>query len=309
MDVHPSPAEGFVRRLLANAALENLPPLQKEEQILQFLDANAQALYPTLSSPQFFPGRRWAEILALLRQTLAAATDTALRPWLEHWLERELDLRFLEAIASRSLPDDAVRRELLELAFKLLAKPDARRALIGPFTAVQLGIPDRYIESAFERRHYVHFELTKVQRLRLDSEATKSLLAVTMLLRPVIHLFTSAGGSAERQETAAVVSPQFAATVLASLRPQLRVVPPTLLRSAVTSNCSFLDDRRIEATARLAAVFGSRACNYNPQVQVDRGAHGPDSSWFNIARRNYKYYGFDIKMLDELYRIAAENGW
>jgi hypothetical protein len=42
---------------------------------------------------------------------------------------------------------------------------------------------------------------------------------------------------------------------------------------------------------------------------VDRGANGPDSSWFSVARRNYKYYGFDIKMLDELYRIAADNGW
>jgi hypothetical protein len=106
-----------------------------------------------------------------------------------------------------------------------------------------------------------------------------------------------------------VVSPQFAATVLASLRPQLPAVPPSLLRSAVSSNCSFLDDGRIEATSRLAAIFASRAGNYNPQVQVDRGAHGPDSSWFNIARRNFKYYGFDIKMLDELYRIAADNGW
>jgi hypothetical protein len=309
MDAHPGPAEGFVRRLLANAALENLPPLQKEEQILQFLHANAQALHPTLSSPQFFPGRRWAEILLELRQSLAAATDAALKPWLESWIGRELDLRFLEAIASRSLPDEAVRRELLELVFKLLAKPDARGALIGPLTAVQLGIPDRYIESAFEQRQYVHFELTKVQRLRLDPGATISFLAATMLLRPVIHLFTAAAGSPERQETAAVVSTQFASTVLASLRPQLRAVPPTLLRSAVSSNCSFLDDRRIEATARLAAVFASRARNYNPQVQGDRGAHGPDSSWFNIARRNYKYYGFDIKMLDELYRIAAENGW
>ena len=44
-------------------------------------------------------------------------------------------------------------------------------------------------------------------------------------------------------------------------------------------------------------------------TRVDRGAESPDKSWFSIARRNYKFYGFDIKMLDELYKTAAENGW
>jgi hypothetical protein len=52
-----------------------------------------------------------------------------------------------------------------------------------------------------------------------------------------------------------------------------------------------------------------RCKHYKPYTKVDRGAETPDKSWFNIARRNYKYYGFDIKMLDEFYKIAAENNW
>jgi hypothetical protein len=28
-----------------------------------------------------------------------------------------------------------------------------------------------------------------------------------------------------------------------------------------------------------------------------------------LQKKNYKYYGFDIKMIEELYRIAAENFW
>jgi hypothetical protein len=42
---------------------------------------------------------------------------------------------------------------------------------------------------------------------------------------------------------------------------------------------------------------------------VDRGADTPDKSWFSIARRNFKFYGYDVKMIDEFYKIAAENGW
>jgi hypothetical protein len=308
MDVHPGPAEGFVRRLLANPALESLPPLHKEEQILQFLEANAQALYPTLSAPEFLPGRRWAEILTVLTRALTEATDAALKPWLERWTERELDLDPLAAVGAQSVPEQAVRRELREISHKLLDKPESRRALAGPLAAVQIALPDRYLEASFRQHQYIHFELTKVQRLRLEPSGMRTLLALTLLLRPLIHLFTSGPNVSGREVTSGLVSAQFASNVLGTLRSQFRALPLNLLRSAVTSNCSFLDDRRIEATARLAAIFASRGRSYSP-VQVDRGANGPDSSWFSVARRNYKYYGFDIKMLDELYRIAADNGW
>ena len=49
--------------------------------------------------------------------------------------------------------------------------------------------------------------------------------------------------------------------------------------------------------------------NYKPEAQKDRGADTAIKSWINVARKNYKFYGYDIKMLDELYNIAADNGW
>ena len=54
MDPTLARATAFIRHVLSNPALNNLNPLKKEEQILQFLKANAQSLVPTLSSPQFF---------------------------------------------------------------------------------------------------------------------------------------------------------------------------------------------------------------------------------------------------------------
>ena len=65
----------------------------------------------------------------------------------------------------------------------------------------------------------------------------------------------------------------------------------------------------METTSRIASIFSMRCKNYKPYNKVDRGAESPDKSWFNIARRNFKFYGFDIKMLDEFYKIAAENNW
>jgi hypothetical protein len=43
--------------------------------------------------------------------------------------------------------------------------------------------------------------------------------------------------------------------------------------------------------------------------KVDRGAESPDKSWFSIAKKNADYYGFDRRMLDELYMIAGDNNW
>ena len=89
----------------------------------------------------------------------------------------------------------------------------------------------------------------------------------------------------------------------------LKLLPEPVLLSGLNGNISFLENPKMETTSRLAAIFAFRGQNYKPIARVDRGAVSPDKSWFNIARRNYKFYGFDIKMLDELYKIAGENGW
>ena len=62
MEQSQAKAEQFVTRLLANPAIKTIGPLAKEEQIRQFLKINAGQLFPTLSSPAFFPGMSWHQI-------------------------------------------------------------------------------------------------------------------------------------------------------------------------------------------------------------------------------------------------------
>jgi hypothetical protein len=97
--------------------------------------------------------------------------------------------------------------------------------------------------------------------------------------------------------------------MLPMLKKQLGSLPESLLRSGLNSNISFLEDSSTETTARLVAIFSLRCQDYKPMAKIDRGADSPDKSWLSVARRNYKFYGFDIMMLDELYKIAGENGW
>ena len=309
MDPAQGRAAAFINHLLANPALNNLNPLQKEEQILQFLRANAQSLVPTLASPQFFPGRPWSQIWRLLYSALTRETDRTLKPQLEELIRQKISFVFATQIQPNRLPEDQCRREMWEFTGRLLQKEEARKALVGPLTAIGAGFVGRYLEKAFEDRQYVHFELTKVQRLRLEIEDIEHMIHATLLLRPATQLFTVARQAGGEAVESVLVQPQFAATAFDSIKAQLKTIPRTLLRSALFSNVSFEEDKQIDATARIAAIFSCRAKNYKPIARVDRGASTPDRSWFSITRRNYKYYGFDIKMLDEFYKIASESGW
>lgn len=309
MDPTLGRAAAFVKHLLANPALNNLNPLQKEEQILQFLNSNAQSLVPTLGSDRFFPGQPWNQILRILYTALIQETDKSLKPQLEQLVRQTIRFSFVSQIQPHRIPEEHLRNQMWELIERLLQKPEARAAFIGPLTAILAGFTARYLAKSFEERQYINFELIKVQRLRLQIEDILHMIHATLLLRPTIHLFTEGREPSSRGAETTLVQPQFASTALESMKGQLKILPEELLRAGLFSNVSFEEDKQIDATARIAAIFSSRAKNYKPITRVDRGANTPDRSWFSITRRNFKYYGFDIKMLDEFYKISSESGW
>jgi hypothetical protein len=299
-------ASAFINRLLQNPTLRDLTPLQKEEHIVQFLHLNATQLYPTLSHPNFFPGKSWPDIVKLLQGALFHITDDDLLPGLRRIVFDQIDFSFVTVLDQSRGSRDRISDQVYELLTELLKRPATRRAFTGPYTAVYHRIPGPYVEHVYARNSYIHFELTKVQRLRMSKDALKSMLDATILLKPTVHL---AGSESGADQVSAVVPASFAERAASYLGSQLDMLPEQVVRTAVNANVSFVEHRFVEATARLAAIFASRARNYRPNVRVDRGADTPDKSWLSIARRNHKFYGFDVKMLDELYSIAAENGW
>ena len=309
MSAEQEKAVAFVSRLLSNPALKPWTPLQREEQILQFLAANAAQLTPTLSSPAFFPGKPWNQIVPLLVEGLMAEVDKALIPDLDRIIDSTVDFAFVSHFTQQPFGADKVRMQLKEFVHMLVKKPEARRAFTGAHSALVHGAIDKYTDEIWNRKSYIHFELTKVQRLlRLGRAEVNAMIETTLLLKPCLQLVATAGSPAPTDQAIGVQN-QFVEKVFVVTKKQLSMMPDPVIKSGINSNISFGDNRFIEATARLAAIFSARHRGYQPNVKVDRGADSPDKSWISIARRNYKFYGFDIKMLDELYSIAAENGW
>ena len=309
MDVQLQKASGFVRRLLENRAIANLPALQKEEHIIQFLTVNARQIQPTLASGKFFPSMRWEGIMEILVRALKIETDQALLEQLAKTVREQIDFSFISFLQDRMLPVVSYQEELLRFLRKAIGNAEVRKNLSGSIAAVSLKLPDRYLERAFGRREYLHFELTKVQRLRMSIEEIKNLVGCALLLKGSIHILSSTADRSSTEYASGVVSKQYVDKVYGAVKRQLSIMPDMLLRTALNSSVSFLENTSVETTARIASVFAARGLSYRPVSSVDRGADTQDKSWFSIARKNYKYYGFDIKMLDEFYRIAAENEW
>lgn len=304
-------AEGFVRHLLENPALRNQTPLQKEEQLLSFLELNARALYPTLSSGRFFPGKSWVEIRSLLISELFRLTDASLEGYLRRFIIEQLEMSFAAFLGVAQVPQEEMKTELLMLTTQVAHSPNGRRALTGSFNALAYRLAEKYIEEIYQTRNYIRFELEKVQRLKMSKEELKQMLKVSLLVRPAVYLISSAAPetAASLQRQRGSFQPGVAEKATAGLARRLPHFPEPAIRSGVESNISFLDNSRITATARLTLLLSNLAHEYKPNMRVDRGAVSPEKSWFSVARRNYRYFGYDIKMIDELYKIAAEQGW
>ncbi len=308
MNAEQQKATAFVSRLLANPALQSLTPLQREEQIIQFLHANASQLAPTLSSANFFPGKPWYQIVSLLFDALRQEVDKSFLPSLNELVER-VPMGFAAMLRQQAAGSEKIRDEMKNVLQGFSGKMEARRVMTGPHAALSFGFVGRYMDQIWLRRTYIHRQLTRVQRLQMGKEEIAAMVECTLLLKPVITLVSSGSANQPAEQLTGIIQNQFAEKVFAAARKQLSLLPDEVITSAVNANISYLDNRYDEATSRLAGIFAARARNFQPNVKVDRGADPPDKSWLSIARRNYKFYGFDIDMLDELYSIAAECGW
>lgn len=259
--------EGFISRLLENPALTSFSPLQKEQHILNFLKQNNVQLYPTLSSSQYFPGKSRERIFIIIYESLKRVINKSLFPLLQRLIQQGLDLSFISSLQGNGGVPQEISVRIIDFLQRLLQKDIARINFIGPLTALETGISDRYIDESFARKSYLHFELTKVQKLTLSPGEIKNMVKLSLLLKTGINLLAVGGGAAAQEARATTVQSQFADKVLPVLREQLKGVPEEMLKSALQSNTSFLENADIGATARITAIFAARCSNYR---QLDR---------------------------------------
>ncbi len=308
MNQNQQRSAAFVHRLLSNPALNQFTPLQKEEQVAQFLQVNINQLGPTLMSSAFFPGMPLDQIRQLLVNTLVQLTNERLMPALKGIVQK-IDYSFVQVIRQQQVRPASIHEQLHQFIESILAKSEGRIAFAGCYTALHYDFATNYVSEAFRMRRHIYFELTKVQRLKMSKEEVTGFVQLTLLLKAAAQSMNTGDHAETADNRNGLISSGYARKLAEQITGALPMLPPQVISSAVNANVSFIENSQVETTARLASILSTRGKSFAANIKVDRGADTPDKSWLNIARRNYKFYGFDIKMLDELYMVAAENGW
>ncbi|MGO9308163.1 MAG: hypothetical protein ACLQDL_03960 [Spirochaetia bacterium] len=305
----PDPVSRFASRLLETPALRLLPALQKEEQALNVLRINGPQLIPVFTSLGMDVSRGWREPAALISRSIRAEADRLAAAEIARLLTERLVLSFFPGLTGGRQAPARAREELRALILRAAAHPVARSALAGSLAAALSDLMEKYIPQAWERKKYTYVEITRVQHLSLSPSDLSDLTRCVVLLRPVAYLYVTPGETADKDVGYSPLQEQYLSKILPGIASQAASLPRALLSMGLRSTLAFPGGGSVEAISRLGAVMAMRGRTLSPGAVIDRGADTADKSWFNVQRRNARWHGLDGRMLDELYTIAAENGW
>lgn len=309
--------QSFIKRLILNPCFANENAYEIEENILLFFLQNVKALKATFSTPDFFPNLKWEEIQNLFTEVLKELTDEKGHALLEKVFYKNINMSFVNLLLNRQMNVNNYQNEMFELFKTLTQRTEIRKAIAPALKVISYNLIDNYIEKIKDGKTYIGFEIVKVEKLKLPIESfadyIKLLLMISMIgfirndiitgsLQARLNL-----GDLKFNNTA--MQKAYYEKLTKQYTRTFKYIPLDLLQKSFKMHMSFNDDPLLPATARMAKIFYSFGKSYKPNIKVDKGAETFAKSWFQLQRRNYKYYGFDIKMLDELYRISAENYW
>ena len=303
--------EEFVSRLWTNPAIRSSSILKKENQILSFVKENSAQLKSSLTRDPYFPDLSWEDIIRLLFTELTDRVVRTVEPRLETVLERVINREILAALGASDF--SAVR--LKELIVNQLRNKPFRDQLIHVLDTIQNRFFERYVSMALERRKVIYYELVRRDRLEFDSTLIPDYLNFSTLFRPFYHYriggdpsrgdaVTLAGAGKNRKMVEANRS-----RLENELRDAIGMIPEPIIGAGLESWLDASGDNDISGSARLISILVNRSVDFDPQQTHERGAETPDKSWFNINRKTARYYGYDVKFLEELYSIAGDEGW
>lgn len=302
----------FIARLMANSCFSDETPFKIEDQIKLFFNSNQQALRPTFSSADFFPEMNWEEARKHFFITLREMTNKAVQPVLQKLISSQIDFSFLNVINRRKRLPEEYSTQFLEFLNHMIRLEPVRRKMDAVLTAINYRLTDKYIEEIFEKRCYTVFEIEKVQKLRLNSSDTASFIKISLFIHLIGYTLddVTLGGLGSRHESNGLfLIEQQCNKLFEQYKSKLSYMPEDLVRNGIKTNMSFFEDEMLPATSRISRIIFELGKSYRPDIQIARGAETFEKSWFQIQKKNFRFFGFDEKIIDEFYRISAENYW
>lgn len=312
MQKHREKMKEFVSRLWTNPGIKDVPAARRENQILGFLKDNSSQLQSALARPELFQGLKWEDTMRML---LFELTETAVES-LHPALDRVVDDIASSGVLDQKKGDSAVGLDVDRLKgflHRLLRSKAVRDQFTAVLQTVTGGFIERYLSCIYERRGVMFNEMIRRDHATVERPAVIAYMEMSSLLRPLYwHKFQSPSGGQLSLEVVKQDNRMFEKLkkdLLALLADEVGAFPSVFLDDAMDCARGINDFREISGSARFLGILVARAQEYDSLQKQDRGAETPDKSWFSINRRTAKYYGYDIRFLEEFYQIAGEKGW
>jgi hypothetical protein len=312
---------GFVNHLLKHPNIKAESPVIREGMIISFITSNLRQMKQTLVSQRFFPHISSEKVIAEILLVLKQMSLQHLMPQVEDWLKSRIDFTIVEGLfplrsGGRSSGQGAYRSMLMDYMNKMLAYNDVRYNFNSIVNIFQHRVLERYLPEIFQRRRFIYNEIKRVERFDFDYdeyiEYAKMVFLVKNSVFMRVQMSTDSGNRKANINEAQRLSmsmPEFIDKLRRSIKEELPFLTDGAIVTAIKSNFKERQTRLEEASARLFYIIGSRYQDYKHLSKIDRGAESLDKSWFNVARSNNRFYGFNDKMVGELYMIAGDNMW
>ena len=307
----------FIQNLTSNPCFVKEPIISVEDNIIQFYIQNKNALLATFSSKDYFPGLSPKNIEELFQNTLFEEINNKLIPEIKKNIQTKLNFNFLTQMFKMPIQVESIQNELINVLLKVINRIEIRRNLNSVLKLLNNNLIHKYINILFETKGYISREISVVERLKLSPEMIPDLIKVIifisllgylrndlndLLLEEKINTKPIKAGNSEMQKA-------FYMKIFRQLFIKSILADEEILNRSVSFHINFEDDKSIPATSRFAKIFFIFGKNYNPKLKIDRGADAYEKSWFQAQKKNYKYFGFDIDMINELYKISVVKYW
>ena len=309
----------FVKYLISNPNMKNEPPLIREGMIISFITANLRQFKQTLGSQRFFPHINSDRVIGEVILVLKQMSLHYLQPKLGDWLVNSINFAVIEnlfPLRDKGRGQNTYRSMILEYLNTALAYNEVRYNFNSVVNIFKYNVLDRYLPEIFQRRRFIYNEIKRVEKFDLDYdeyiEYAKIIFLIKSSVFTKVSMSTGSGtkkANINETQRLSMSMPEFIMKLGRSMKESLPFLTDRAIVTAIKSNFKERQTSLNEASARLFYIIGSRYQDYKHYSKIDRGAESLDKSWFNVARSNSRFYGFNEKMVDELYMIAGDNMW
>lgn len=297
--------EQFLEHLLSLPAIKKDSPIGAEQQIIIFIKTNLPKLEVSFTKPEFFPDLPAKETIAYILSTLQKRVVDQSINFFKKIITSEIDFSILRKVRKRPVDEDKIKEKIINLVSEMLFDPVCRLQMKSVYYIFEQKYINKVIDLLFERKAFTYNELVRVQKCYIESTEYISYLKILLLLSQFPNLPTENKkiliNASTNEEKLQICNNS--SKILVRKIPEIDIMECKL---AIDSN---LPENMIEiweASSRLLYILLHRFNEYEPGLKAEKGAETPDKSWYGVARKIAKDFGYSKGIVDELYLIANE---